>query len=234
MGKAIRKLGAKDDLGSPPLSELVYQRIKKEIDDGILVPGQRVFEGTLAERYKVSRTPTRETLKRLISEGLFVMDGNRGVVVRKLSSQEMFELYAMREVLEGTAARFAAESASDWEIQNLKSILGQLKDMPANITARDAARWNREFHRAIYDAAQNGFLLAALESLHNAMSILGPTTFSAEGRPATAYVEHAAIVDAIAAGDGDKAEKAAREHIREAYRYRLLVLQETRARRAPE
>ncbi|MEY9394038.1 DNA-binding GntR family transcriptional regulator [Bradyrhizobium japonicum] len=87
------------------------------------------------------------------------------------------------------------------------------------------ARLNRAFHEAICRAARNRYLDNASRELQDWIALLGPTTFTVTGRPSTSHGEHQAIIDAIAARDGDKAEQLARAHIREALRCRLKLLQ---------
>jgi len=91
--------------------------------------------------------------------------------------------------------------------------------------ARERARLNRAFHEAICRAARNRYLDNASRELQDWIALLGPTTFTVLGRPATSHGEHRAIIDAIAARDGGNAEQLARTHIREALRCRLKLLQ---------
>ena len=97
--------------GSRP--EQVYLRLRDLIVQGLLAPGSRVVETEVASRLGVSRTPVREALQRLQQRGLLVLGSGRGLVVAHLSQQQVVELYAMREILEGSAARFAARHANE-------------------------------------------------------------------------------------------------------------------------
>ena len=93
--------------------------------------------------------------------------------------------------------------------------------LPADPAAR--AQHNLAFHQAIYAAAHNRFLVKSLHALHDAIALLGPTTFSVHGRPKQAEREHARIVDAIAAQAPEQAEAAARTHVRQAFTARQKV-----------
>lgn len=214
------------------LGEAVFRSLCEALQAGSYRAGDRLREEEVAQRLKVSRTPVREALGRLAARGFVEPAGGRGVVVRSLDIPEVLELYAMREIMEGAAARLAAEHASAPEIDALRDIEQAFTEASANDTAekaremaRETARLNRAFHEAICRAARNRYLDNASRELQDWIALLGPTTFTVTGRPSTSHGEHQAIVDAIAARDGDKAEQLARAHIREALRCRLKLLQ---------
>ncbi len=198
--------------------EQAYQYLVEAIQAGRLAPGTRLREIELAETLGLSRTPVREALSRLQSEGLAANDPARGLIVTELDHSMMSELYVMREVLEGTAARLAARHASDVEIEFLKEIT--LRDAQLT-TAEELAANNRLFHGTLYRCAHNRYLVKTLNSLQESMILLGPTTLAAPGRAAVSRSEHEALVDALARRDPDAAEQAARAHILAAYRIRL-------------
>src|SRR5262245_9135311 len=107
--RPLQTRGAKAGLS---LSETVFRSLRQALRAGIYQPGDRLREEEVAKRLKVSRTPVREALSRLVSKGLVEPAGGRGLIVRRLSTAEVLELYAMREILEGAAARLAAQHAS--------------------------------------------------------------------------------------------------------------------------
>ncbi len=202
-----------------------YRFIVDGIQSGRLPPGTRLREIEMAEMTGLSRTPVREALSRLQLEGLLTIDAARGLIVTELDYSMTSELYAMREVLEGTAARLAARHASDVEIDFLREINAR----DAKLTAPDAlAANNRLFHETLYRCAHNRYLVKTLNTLQESMMLLGPTTLAATGRAETSRTEHGAIVEALARRDSDAAEKAARAHISTAYRIRLDQLFDTR------
>ena len=199
-----------------------YRHLLTAIVEGRIKPGDRVREAAVASETKLSRTPVREALRRLESEGLLVHTPHRGMVVNRLDHREITELYLIREVLEGTAAALAARHASDAEISALRDMLETQATRDA--APEDYARWNKFFHRALYRGAHNRYLVQMLDSLATSMSLLGRTTLSLPGRPSVALEEHTRIVEAIAAHDPEAAEAAARSHIHEAHKARLRVL----------
>src|SRR5690606_6215405 len=143
----------------------------------------------------------------------------RGLVVTELDYNMVSELYYMREVLEGTAARLAAQHASEVELTIVDEICDQyarsLDD--GNVLAAK----NRLFHEALYRCAHNRYLLKTLTLLHDALGLLGQSMLHDRTRAERTLDEHAAIVDAIKARDPDRAERAMRDHIRYAQTARL-------------
>jgi DNA-binding GntR family transcriptional regulator len=205
------------------LGEAVFRSLCEALQAGSYRAGDRLREEEVAQRLNVSRTPVREALGRLAARGFVEPAGGRGVIVRNLDISEVLEIYAIREIMEGAAARLAAEHASRPEIDALSDI--EQAFMESSGDAAEMARLNRAFHEAICRAARNRYLDNASRELQDWIALLGPTTFTVTGRPSTSHREHQAIVNAIAARDGDKAERLAREHIREALRCRLKLLQ---------
>ena len=131
----------------------------------------------------------------------------------------------MREMLDSTAARLAAQHATETEIAAMEAQIARDKTMldePLKLAAS-----NRAFHIAIYRAAHNRFLVRASDTLTEALALLGPTTLSAAGRGEQSIKEHEAIVAAIKQRDGDAASEAARKHIQAAFQVRLLQLDQT-------
>lgn len=200
--------------------EAAFRALRRAIQDGVYRPGDRLREEEVARRLDVSRTPVREALGRLTAKGLAVPAPGRGLVVRRLDAAEVLELYSMREILEGAAARLAAQHAATVEIEGLEALEC---DFARAETVAEMARLNRLLHEAIVRAARNRFLDGALGEFQDGVALLGATTFGVDGRPAPAALEHRAIVAAIAMRDLDAAEAAARRHIREALRARLRM-----------
>jgi DNA-binding GntR family transcriptional regulator len=202
--------------------EEAYQRIMDAIQSGALSPGTRVREVELAEWLGSSRTPVREALNRLQTEGLVVQEPRRGMIIAEMDSTMMSEVYFMREVLEVTAARLAARHASDVEVSMLRDLVNRDKQS-ANDPAR-LAKSNRLFHDALYRAAHNRYLLKTANLLQESLALLGPSTLSVAGRAANTIEEHDALVSAIERRDPDAAEAASRAHIRSSHRTRIQLM----------
>ncbi|WP_412553962.1 GntR family transcriptional regulator [Shimia sp. MIT1388] len=212
-----------DDLtsGENLQGNAAYGALLMEIREGRLSPGDRLRETDLATRFGVSRTPVREAIRQLEADGLVTHLPRVGATVRKLDYSEVMELYEMRSVLECTAARMAARMASDVEITELAAICEEIAKAGKGT---EASRLNRQFHRALLEAAKNRFLIKSMLALQKAMLILGRTTLADEERFESAIAEHAAILDALSARDGDAAENAMRAHISAGQRARIRAL----------
>jgi DNA-binding GntR family transcriptional regulator len=214
-------LGPVDLDGSSSLGTSVYNELRQRIVNGQLKSGERLREVELASLLGVSRTPVREAIKRLESEGFASYVSSRGAVVTELTPEQAVEFYAMREILEGAAARFAAQHAYPAEIQMLEYLLEAERQLGED--PEEQANLNRKFHGSIYGMAHNRYLLAVLTKARDYMVLLHKTAYFAPGRAESAYREHVAIVDAIRRGDAQAAEEAARAHIREAQRIRMML-----------
>jgi DNA-binding GntR family transcriptional regulator len=205
-----------------PLGEAVYRALCRAMRDGLFRPGDRLREEEVAQRLEVSRTPVREALGRLLARRLVEHSGGRGLIIRRLSHAEVIELYAHREILEGAAARLAAQHASPMEFEALQETEDAFEKAWDDPTAM--ASLNRRLHEAIFAAARNRYLDQSLQDMQDSIALLGPTTFGVTSRPEGASVEHKAILTAIAVRDADAAEQAARLHIRGALRARLRLM----------
>ena len=201
-----------------------YDAIRARILNGEIRPGDRLREVELAGDLGLSRTPVREAIRRLEQEGIVEHAPHKGAVVRLLDQGSVTELYLIREVLEGTAARLAAQHASAAEIDALGEVLATQPDEDRDTDAAEASRRNAIFHGAIGQAAHNRFLLSAMDGIVNGLLLLGPSTLGLSGRITAAREEHGAILAAIADRDAARAEEAARAHIRAAHRARLRMI----------
>lgn len=212
------------ELASLPRGEHAYRRIRAAIQSGELKPGERLREMELAESIGLSRTPVREALARLESEGLVAHDASRGIMVAELDYSMVTELYYMREVLEGTAARLTAQHASEVEVSILEDLCRQYEAAIKTGDGAALAASNRRFHETLYRCSHNRYLVNMLTVLHDALSLLGSTTLSSRERAAETLKEHQAVVAAVKGRDPDAAERALRDHIRAAQKVRMQQL----------
>jgi DNA-binding GntR family transcriptional regulator len=206
-------------------AEFVYRALVEAMRSGRLRPGDRIREEEVAHLLGVSRTPVREALQLLQAKRMVEIAPGRGVVVVELNKQQVLELYAMREVLEGAAARFAARHASPTEIGLMQQLLEEFTAAAGD--AARLARLNRMLHQAIYEAARNRYVQEALNNLEDGLSLLQNTTYILAKRHVSADSEHRAIVAAIEQRDLDGAEALSRLHIRESQRMRLAMLMDS-------
>lgn len=204
-----------------PLSrgEQAYRRLRDAIRSGDLKPGDRLLEVELAKLLGSSRTPVREALGRLESDGLAVRDPYRGMIIPELDASMIAELYTVREVLEGTAAALAARHASEAEVTTLRQIVDRdraFADDPERLATN-----NRLFHETLYRSAHNRYLLKTLSALHGSMALVRTSLAYNEERIELTIEQHQGIVAAIERQDAKTAEELARIHIHDARKARL-------------
>jgi len=198
-----------------------YRDIKQKILSGFFSSDARLREMEISKLIGMGRTPVREALKRLEDERLLTHEPRRGLVITRIDKQGVTELYAMREVLEGAAAEFAARHATDAEIDNMQSILEQSEQPDC-----DPVRMNLQFHEAIYGAAHNQHLIRTLQSISDTTFLLGRSTLQSPQRAQKAVAEHQQILAAIRNRDPEAASIAAKNHIRQAFLERLKMLRD--------
>ena len=215
------------ELEDGPQGSGAYRRLLEDIGNGHLAPGARLRETELAERFGISRTPIREAIRQLEADGLVVHMPRQGATIRVLDYSEVMELYEMRAVLEGTAARLAARAASDLELDELETLNSELSQA---VDVRTAYELNRQFHMTLLDAAKNRYLIKSVNALQKTLLIIGTSTLAEADRAQQAVKEHADLLVALKARDGVRAEELMRAHIEAAHRVRLKAL---RARERP-
>lgn len=149
-------------------ADLAYDVIRAAIVAGEFSPGERLPEEELARRAGVSRTPVRAALQRLASEGVIEFAANRGAQVAEFTEQDLQELFDLRAVLEGFAARLAARNATDEDLAHLGKLADEMEQLAAG-TARGRleriAELNNEFHATIVDVAGNRLLAQQVSGL---------------------------------------------------------------------
>jgi DNA-binding GntR family transcriptional regulator len=202
------------------LVDRVYEEIREAIREGLIKPGYRLVERDIAAQLNVSRTPVREALRLLEAHGLASSVTGRGLVVTSLTPGDIAELYYAWEMIEGVAAATAAQNATDLEIDALRQIhsLWNPEDNPHTL-----GRLNKRFHLAIHVATHNRFLIRALLTIDDSVSLLGFSTYSLPGRGREVAAEHGAILEAIVARSPAAATAAAQAHIRRAGQLRMAA-----------
>ncbi|MFH5880686.1 GntR family transcriptional regulator [Arthrobacter sp. NA-172] len=196
-------------------SDKAYAALREEIVDWRLAPGTVLAEVEQSERLGVSRTPVREALSRLSAEGLTTAAGGRGVVVTDISLENIDELFELRETLEGKAASLAAERG---ERSVFEELYAELLRAPEMISENDPARHDYyalvgRLDEAIDEAISNSYLAQAMRSLRVHLVRVRRLAADDAERLNAAAVEHAAIAEAIAAGNPRLAEAATTLHL---------------------
>lgn len=221
MGAALRSSG----------SSGVFERLRRMIIEGEYAPDERLIEEQLAERLGVSRTPIRQALTMLEAEGLVEIAPNKGAMVCSFSVEDVGDIYDLRAVLEGYAARRAALRIAGEELGRLSELAEEMEGLAGRFSEheeeiRRLVALNQEFHGTIVVASRNrrlGRLLRGtvqIPLMFKAFFWYGPH----ERTISNHY--HRQILNALEAGDADRAEIVMREHVYEGRDFVIRALME--------
>lgn len=198
------------------MSEKVYQRIKSDILENKLKPGEKLIEENLANEFNVSRTPVREALKQLDQDGLITYYPRRGSVVSQISMKDAQELYEIREVLEGLAIRRICMEVNSHNIKILENII---KSMDKAIESNDYSsmeKLHRNWTEATLEMTNNELLKSYLLSVTKNLGRLRKISLYRPVQSIDAYKETKDIYNAIEKNDPDESERLAKLHVRNA------------------
>ena len=198
------------------MREIVLQQLRKDIFTRVVKPGDRLIETAIASKLGVSRTPVREALRQLESEGLAVNIPRKGTIVKGICYEDAAEIYDIREVLEGLAVRSACLNISRMQIRRLKEITQYMRKLIDSGNEDTYVKVHDEYNKIILEASNNKRLLAQLESIHEYLKSLRLVSLMTKERKELALKEHLDLVMAIEEGDENKAEIIARNHVRNA------------------
>jgi DNA-binding GntR family transcriptional regulator len=196
------------------LRDRIAERIRALIIDGRLTPGERLVEPDLARQLGISRTPLREAILLLDSEGFVRVTPRRGAVVSTLSRTDAQETYQIKGVLEAFAARLASARMTPGEIDHLEEIHNRMCRLAASRTmaVRTLLQLNTEFHQALSDASGNEKLATYVRVLRTQALRYNYIYLSVLSHPATSMKEHERILAALRKHDGATAERLVRAH----------------------
>lgn len=193
-----------------------YEEIRRRILDGDLAAAAPLSEYQLADLLQLSRTPVREALKRLEHEGLVRSVPNRGASVAESSVQDIMEIYQVREQLEGLAARIAAETMPDADVEKLEDELRRAAILAAKNHVKETFESDVHLHKRIIESTRNGRLVSILATLDDQVRRIRAISPRTPGRLEATLREHREIVGRIRDRDASGAEAAMRRHLRAA------------------
>jgi DNA-binding GntR family transcriptional regulator len=197
----------------------IYDDIKEQIVSEKLQPGQWLIERELCETYGLSRTPVREVLWKLLADGFLEQEPNKGFVVRKLSLEQIFEIFQTREAIEGMAARLAASRRDDAAFASrLAGIRKELARVNVEQEVARSVELGRKLHRAIMEAAHNNLMAEISVRLGNLTALTSNLTKKSTAIEKQSRDAHCRIIDALLEGDEEKSERVMREHLRDTCR----------------
>ena len=210
-------------MSATTLSDEVYERLRDEIVKGLIRPNERLVELDLAERLGVSRTPVRESLKRLSAEGL-IHGGRHHLVVREHAPEEIREIYESRAALEGYASRLAAMRATQGEIDTIGSFHETEVKKLVRSPREHIVDVNDRFHDAIIEAAHNARLLDLIRRNREFYFNYRIARMYTDPEAENSLEGHSAIFRAIESRNPDAAEEATRAHVMQALEVTLCKL----------
>ena len=200
-----------------PLREFIRDCIRDRISDGTYPPGTRLVERELAADFEVSRLPVREALRMLNTEGFVEMLATRGVIVRQLSRTDVEELFDVREALETTAFRKAAQRATTADTERMQALAAKAERAIVDGDRDTLHACNVEFHDIVPEMARNKVLVQMLEPIEGRLHWINLQN----DEPDVLWAEHRIMLAALIAGDSDLIQRLSHEHI-EVNRIRVL------------
>ncbi|GAA4651510.1 GntR family transcriptional regulator [Kistimonas scapharcae] len=199
------------------LSDRVFTHIQRAIVRGDIPGGSKLSESGLAEQYGISRGPLREAIRRLEGCKLVIREPHSGTRVVSLSTEELLDIYHIREVMEGLACRLAAANMTQAQIDDMRRLLDQHREQSElkEGIAYFQQEGDLDFHYRIISASGNRKLVELLcGELYHLIRMYRYRFSTQQNRPLRAFTEHQQIIDALADRDGELAELLMRRHIR--------------------
>jgi len=194
----------------------VFFHIQNDILNGKYKPGDSLIETRLSEELGVSRTPIREAIRQLELEGLVQAIPNKGAIVTGISAKDIEDIYTIRMMIEGLAAKWAAENITGEELEELKEAVELEEFYTVKNDTQHLLKFDSRFHEIIFKASKSKPLLFMLSTFHNYIQRARVTSLGSPGRAQRALDEHKAILKAIMDGDPENAERLTTEHIKNA------------------
>lgn len=211
-----------------PLREVVAETLRDAIINGVLKPGERLMEIQLAEELGVSRTPVRESIRKLELEGFVVMVPRRGTYVADLSIKDINEVYEIRTVLDVLAAGLAAERITEEELEELERLLVQISELADQSDVEKLIEYDTQFHDVLYRASRNDRLVGIINNLREQFTRFRSISMQYPGRLQNTVAEHTRLVEAIAQRNPELAQQIAREHMENSEQTLLKAFDERR------
>jgi DNA-binding GntR family transcriptional regulator len=220
MAVALTETRVSSSLASRPLYEEVAELLRQRIFKRELEPGSWIDELSIAKAFGISRTPLREALKVLATEGLVTMKVRRGAYVTEVSKTDLTDIYHLLSLLESDAAGVVATKATDAELAELQALHKQLEAAanPDNVGKTDEANTelffalNEQFHMRLLAIANNRWRDQMVADLRKVMKLNRHNSLLKTGRIAKSLAEHRAIMDALLARDAQRTQQRMREH----------------------
>jgi DNA-binding GntR family transcriptional regulator len=196
-----------------PLSEEVAERLREQIFSHELAHGSWLDEQSLALAFGISRTPMREAIKVLATEGLVTTKMNKGAYVTEVDRQDLEQIFTVLSLLEGQAAKDTAIKASEEQLTRLDDLHHRLEKAAADRDLEQFFEINVRFHEMIQEIAGNPWMNGVIDDLRKVLKLQRRDSLSRSGRLLSSLVEHREILQAILKRDPLAAEAAMRQHL---------------------
>jgi DNA-binding GntR family transcriptional regulator len=208
--------GALFALEGRPTAQLIADQLREQIVQGMFRPGEQINESVLASQLSTSRGPVREALQRLCQEGILVSRRNRGVFVLELATDDIREIYAVREAVESTAADALLDAGQEQVNDTCQALKATISDMAKQVAVCDwqaIARLDMQFHTSFVAGAGNTRLIRIYQTLaaESRMCILNLAV--AYPRIDDLVQEHQNLLDLLEAGERAALHKAIKQHL---------------------
>ena len=194
----------------------VFSQLQNDILNGKYQFGDSLIETRLSEELGVSRTPIREAIRQLELEGLVQSIPNKGAIVKGISAKDIEDIYTIRMMIEGLAARWATEKITPAELAELKDAIDLEEFYTVKNDTDNLLKFDSRFHDIIFKASKSKPLMHTLSTFHHYVQRARILSLSSPARAREALEEHKVIFQAIAEGDAEKAERLTTEHVRNA------------------
>lgn len=194
----------------------VFIQLQNDILNGLYQPGDNLIETKLSEELGVSRTPIREAIRQLELEGLVHSIPNKGAIVKGISSQDVEDIYTIRMLIEGLAARWAAEKITCEELKELKEVVELEEFYTLKNDVDHLLQLDSRFHDIIFKASKSKTLMHTLSTFHHYVQRARNASLNNPERARMVLEEHKAILQAIMEHDAEKAERLTTLHVRNA------------------
>jgi DNA-binding GntR family transcriptional regulator len=200
-------------LNNRPLYEDVADRLREQIFSKQLASGSWLDEQSLADQFGISRTPMREAIKVLASEGLVTIKMRRGAYVTEVARADLEQIFTILSLLEGQAAKETAIKATEAELNMLDHLHHRLEKAAADRDIEQFFEINVKFHELIQEIAGNRWMNGVIADLRKVLKLHRRDSLTSTGRLQNSLVEHREILRSILKRDEQAAELAMREHL---------------------
>lgn len=209
-----------------PIREMIYESIRLAIFSGELKAGDRLVENELAEKLAVSRTPIREALRKLETEGLIKHVPRKGVVVTGFSPDDIIEIYSIRQAMEALAITYTVKNITEAETEQLKTLIQEMKELYRQNNTSALFDASQKFNDILVKSCRMPRLINLINTYQEYLERFRVVTMGQPERKQAALREHEAILAAVIQGNAEEAARLVRQHLQGALEAYLKTLKE--------